>query len=51
MSGEVVAQVADGVLGSGTWALQKLFPPGDDRPPSCEPPRPKPLRIPSLHAR
>jgi RHS repeat-associated protein len=48
---ELAANIGDVIVGPGGLALQKLFPPGDDGTPSCEPPRPKPLRIPSLHAR
>jgi len=48
---EAFANTADVIIGPGATVLQKLSPPGDDRPPSCEPPRPAPLRIPSLHAR
>lgn len=48
---EAFANTADVIIGPGATVLQKLSPPGDDRPPSCEPPRPAPLRIRSLHAR
>jgi RHS repeat-associated protein len=45
------AETADLIMGPGAYALKELFPPGEDRPPSCEPPRPRPLQIPTLHVR